>query len=419
MTNATKKIYVFENWSSETPNRIGHLFVENIKGSEHCSFEYDEQFLELNKTCAVLDPDLALYPGRRYVKGKAIFGIFSDSSPDRWGRSLIKRREESTAKKEGRKPRSLTESDFLLGVYDEARMGALRFSLDDGQTFVSDDQTDAAPSFKSLRSLEEASREFEKNKDTFNDKWLDLLLGPGAALGGARPKATFRDTDGSLWIAKFPSGHDENDTGAWEKVTHDLAALAGLNVPPSGLQKLSSSGSTFLVKRFDRRMSRRIHFASAMTMLGRADGASAADGAGYLQIAEFIRSNGCCPKDDLIELWKRIVFNMAVSNTDDHLRNQGFLLADNGWRLSPLYDVNPNPGGEMLSLNVSEESNLIDIGLAVETSHYYGIPADAAKTLAAEICRTVNTNWERLAKKYGISRGNMELMRPAFTASQI
>lgn len=156
-----------------------------------------------------------------------------------------------------------------------------------------------------------------------------------------------------------------------------------------------------------------------MTMLGRADGASAADGAGYLQIAEFIRSNGCCPKDDLIELWKRIVFNMAVSNTDDHLRNQGFLLADNGWRLSPLYDVNPDPGGEMLSLNVSEESNLIDIGLAVETSHYYGIPADTAKTLAAEICRTVNLNWERLAKKYGISRGNIELMRPAFTASQM
>ena len=417
--NNSKTIYVFENWSSVIPQRIGFLYVDNIKGTEHFSFEYDENYINAGKSRTVLDPDLVFYSGRQYVTGKANFGIFSDSSPDRWGRLLIKRREELTAKKEGRKPASLGESDYLLGVYDETRMGALRFSLDDGETFLSDDKTDAAPPFTTLRTLEEAAREFEKNEDPLNDKWLNQLLKPGSSLGGARPKASVRNADGSLWIAKFPSKHDENDTGAWEKVTHDLAALAGLNVPPSKLQKFSSYGSTFLVKRFDRRLSGRIHFSSAMTMLGQVDGASAAEGAGYLQIAEFLRSNGSCPQEDLIELWKRIVFNMAVSNTDDHLRNHGFLLDDNGWRLSPLYDVNPNPSGEMLSLNVSEESNLIDIDLAVETARFYGIAKDKAKTIAADICDTVSKNWERLAKNCGISRGNIELMRPAFAASKI
>ena len=367
----------------------------------------------------VLDPDVAFVRGRQFINDKVNFGIFSDSAPDRWGRLLIKRREELIAKREGRKPKSLTESDYLLGVYDETRMGALRFSLDDGETFLSDEKTDAAPPFTTLRTLEEAAREFEKNEDPFNEKWLNQLLIPGSSLGGARPKATVRDVDGSLWIAKFPSKHDDNDTGAWEKVTHDLAALAGLNVPPSKLQKFSSYGSTFLVKRFDRRLSQRIHFASAMTMLGEVDGASAASGAGYLQIADFLRSKGGYPQGDLIELWKRIVFNMAVSNTDDHLRNHGFLLGDKGWRLSPMYDVNPNPSGDMLSLNVSEESNMIDIDLAVDTARYYGISTSDAKNLAAGSCNTVNRNWERLAKEYNISRGNIELMSPAFMASKM
>ena len=418
MNNENKSIGVYENWSGETPILVGTLYAEVIRGEEHFSFEYDRVFLDSGSRRAVLDPDLDFYIGRQYLHKKTNFGIFSDSAPDRWGRLLIKRREELNARREGRKPKSLTESDFLLGVYDETRMGALRFSLDDGKTFLSDDKTAAAPPWVTLRTLEEAAREFEKNEDPLNAKWLDQLIKPGSSLGGARPKATVQDIDGSLWIAKFPSKHDENDTGAWEKVTHELARLCGLDVPPSKLEVFSPYGSTFLVKRFDRDCKRRIHFSSAMTMLGKTDGASAADGTGYLQIAEFIRSNGSDPKRDLAELWRRIVFNMAVSNTDDHLRNHGFLLTDNGWRLSPLYDVNPVPSGDTLSLNVSEESNFIDIDLALETASYYGVSALCAENTAAMICSTVNRNWERLAKQYGISRGNIELMRPAFTASK-
>ena len=217
----------------------------------------------------MLDPDLALYKGRQYPINKNTFGIFADSSPDRWGRVLMQRREKFLADKEGRKPRKLLDSDYLLGVYDETRMGAIRFRLDDDGPFLSDDKEAAAPPWATLRSLEEASRQFEKDENTLEEKWLRQLIRPGSSLGGARPKATVQAVDGSLWIAKFPSKHDDNNTGAWEKVTHDLARMCGLDVPESRLETFSKLGSTFLVKRFDRDGERRIHFASAMTMLGK------------------------------------------------------------------------------------------------------------------------------------------------------
>ena len=222
--------------------------------------------------------------------------------------------------------------------------------------------------------------------------------------------------DGSLWIAKFPSKHDDNNTGAWEKVVHDLARMSGLNVPESRLETFSKLGSTFLVKRFDRDGDRRIHFASAMTMLGKVDGASADDGTGYLDLVSFLRSNGAAPKMDLVELWKRIVFNMAVSNTDDHLRNHGFILTQTGWRLSPLYDVNPIPYGEYLALNVSEDDSSINFDLAIDTAEYYGISEKEAEIIVKDISTIVRENWERLAVNYGISRGSIEKMRPAFSA---
>ena len=328
----------------------------------------------------------------------------------------MNRREAAEARKEERKPRKLTDADYLLGVFDETRKGALRFSADDGKTFLSNDSSAAVPPWTTLRSLEEASRRFEAEEDPFNDAWLNQLLKPGSSLGGARPKANVKGTDGSLWIAKFPSKNDEHNMGAWEKTAHDLAGLCGMRVSPSKLETFSEAGSTFLVKRFDRDGSRRIHFSSAMTMLGRTDGASVSDGAGYLQIAEFIRSNGSQPGEDLIELWKRIVFNMAISNTDDHLRNHGFLLTDKGWMLSPLYDVNPTPYGDTLSLNVTPDSNLIDLSLAIETASYYGLSLSDAKDEAAKICRAVRDNWERVVARYGVSHGGIDLMRPAFTA---
>jgi len=234
-------------------------------------------------------------------------------------------------------------------------------------------------------------------------------------LGGARPKATVLDTEGNLWIAKFPSKHDDVNVGAWEKVVHDLAKLCGLNVPESKLIDFSKYGSTFLVRRFDRNGKARVHFASAMTMLGKTDGADATDGTGYLDLVSFIKSNGADPKGDLCELWKRIVFNMAVSNTDDHLRNHGFILRKDGWHLSPLYDVNPVPEGDELSLCVNEDEATISLDLALEVSPYFGISRTKAVSLAGDILRIVRMNWSRLATECGLSRNAQENMRPAFS----
>lgn len=225
-----------------------------------------------------------------------------------------------------------------------------------------------------------------------------------------------RDEEGNLWIAKFPSKHDEFNVGAWEKVVHDLAKMCGLNVPESILKNFSKYGSTFLVKRFDRDGNRRIHFASAMTMLGKKDGASAADGTSYLDIVSFLKSNGAQPKKDLIELWKRIVFSMAVSNTDDHLRNHGFILTPKGWCLSPMYDVNPEPAGDELALCVNEYDPTISIELAVDTASYFEISEKDAKAMAKDILLIVKDNWRKLAETYGISRSAIEYMWPAFEA---
>lgn len=197
-------------------------------------------------------------------------------------------------------------------------------------------------------------------------------------------------------------------------VVHDLAIMCALNVPEAKLEHFSKTGSTFLTKRFDRNDAQRIHFASAMTLLGKNDGASAADGSSYLDMASFIRKYGAAPKEDLQELWSRIVFNMAVSNTDDHLRNHGFILAKEGWRLSPLYDVNPNADGDVLSLNVNESNNLIDFKLALEVAPTFGLTAKQANIQLNEIKNIVKNNWRMLAKKHGLNRGEIERMEPAF-----
>ena len=411
-----KTIFVYDDFSTEQPVLMGSLYVNVIKGGESYSFEYDKDWLR--KTCLTLtlDPELMPYSGRQYPTGKNIFGLFADASPDRWGRVLMNKRERILAEKEGRKPSKLYDSDYLLGVYDETRMGGIRFKANQEGPFLSDDKETAAPPWATLRTLEEASRNFENDETGLTEKWLNQLIKPGSSLGGARPKATVVDTKDQLWIAKFPSKNDENDTGAWEMVAHDLAVLCGLNVPEAKLEKFSPLGSTFLIKRFDRMGSKRVHFASAMTLLGKTDGASAADGSSYLDIAAFIKSYGAQPKKDLGELWKRIVFNMAVTNTDDHLRNHAFILTDKGWILSPLYDVNPVPYGDELSLNVDEEDNSISIDLAVQTAVRFGISESDAEAQAEEILKIVREDWEKTAAGYGLSRRQIEEMRPAFSA---
>ena len=413
-----KTIYVFENWSEESPVLIGKLYVSYIRGKEQFAFEYDNSWLTSESANYLLDPDLSLYNGRQYVPmDKALFGVFADSCPDRWGRLLMKRREAVLARKEDRKPKALGESDYLLGVYDKARMGALRFKTEKNGEFLSDDKELATPPWTTLRTLEAASLGFENDESGLEEKWLKQLLAPGSSLGGARPKATVQDEKGNLWIAKFPSKHDEVNSGAWEKVVHDLAELCGLDVPEAKLETFSKNGSTFLVKRFDRNGDKRIHFASAMTLLGKIDGASGSDGSSYLDLVSFIRQNGATPSEDLKELWKRIVFNMVVSNTDDHLRNHGFILTKKGWKLSPLYDVNPIPYGGTLSLNVNMDDNSISIELAISVAKYFDIDEKEAIKIANEVKTIVRDNWERLAGKCGLSRNACEYMRPAFDES--
>ena len=415
MDSKQKNILVFDDFSFDHPFLMGNLFVNYIRGGESYSFEYNKEWLNKTKLKVTLDPVLLPYSGRQYPSGKEIFGLFADASPDRWGRVLMNKRERILATKEGRKPSKLYSSDYLLGVYDETRMGGLRFKIEAEGPFISEDRDNPVPPWTTLRTLEEASRSFENNENGMGEKWLNQLIKPGSSLGGARAKATVSDTKKQLWIAKFPSKNDENDVGAWEMVAHDLAALCCLNVPEAKLEKFSSLGSTYLVKRFDRMFEKRIHFASAMTLLGKTDGASAADGTSYLDIASFIRSYSIQPKDDLLELWKRIVFNMAISNTDDHLRNHAFILSKNGWILSPLYDVNPVPYGEELSLNVDESDNSINLDLAIQTSVKFGIPKAKAEMISKEIINTVKNNWERLAAFYGLNHSQVEEMRPAFS----
>jgi len=313
----------------------------------------------------------------------------------------------------------LTESDFLLGVFDETRSGALRFSLEENGPFLSAGKEMPAPPWATLRSLESASLAFEndeggnRHSGGWDEKWLRQLLAPGSSLGGARPKASIKAPDSSLWIAKFPSKNDEWNSGAWEAVVHDLAAICGLNVPDAKLETFSDVGSTYLVKRFDRAGNRRIHFFSAMALLGKTDGAGA-EGASYLDIASFIKSSGVSPKQDLKELWGRIVFNVAVSNTDDHLRNHGFLLTEHGWTLSPMFDVNPDIYGNALSLGVSENDNSMSFELVVDTARYYDINIHEARSIVAGIQKTICGNWRTLAAQYGLSKESINRMEPAF-----
>ena len=417
MTSGQETVYVYDSFSSDSPSLLGLLYISVIRGTESYAFEYSRDWLSKTNLSISLDPELMPFPGRQFPSGKDIFGMFSDASPDRWGRVLMNKRERILAEKEGRKPRKLHDSDYLLGVYDETRMGGIRFKSDPDGPFLADDRETSVPPWARLRSLEEASRNYENDESGLSEQWLNQLIKPGSSLGGARPKATVVDEQKQLWIAKFPSKDDENDSGAWEMTVHELAAMCGLSVPEARLEKFSRYGSTYLVKRFARNGSERIHYASAMTLLGKTDGASAADGTSYLDLAAFIKAYGANPKADLRELWKRIVFNMAVSNTDDHLRNHAFILSRNGWRLSPLYDVNPVPYGNELSLNINESDNRIDADLAIDTAERFGIGKNEAAKIAAEIIKTVGSNWQRIASGCGISRGQIESMRPAFGLS--
>ena len=397
---------------------LGFLTSKRVRGKEVFSFEYAETWLNNQNPILYLDPHLGFYRGKQYLpEEKNNFGIFLDSSPDRWGRLLMRRREAWQAKEEGRDERPLFESDFLLGVFDGHRMGGLRFKLNQDGPFLNDHKKMATPPWTSLRELEQASLQLER-QDAMNDpeyyRWLSLLIGPGSSLGGARPKASVVDDQGHLWIAKFPSSSDDKNVGAWEMVLHQLAIACGIQVSEARLQKFSSKHATFLSKRFDRtKNQRRIHFASALTLLGLQDGADYLEGVGYLDLVAFVMKKSPQAKEDLEQLWRRMAFNMMVSNTDDHLRNHGFILTNNGWRLSPAYDMNPNEMGHGLTLNISESSNDLDLSIALETAHWYQLKRDRAERILKEMQLEISL-WRTVAKKHGISHSEIEQTKRAF-----
>src|SRR5579871_6172183 len=407
-------IFVYADWAQlSKPVLMGTLSVFHTKGREVFSFAYDKEWLKKGNALG-LDPDLQFFEGPQYLpEGKKNFGIFLDSSPDRWGRVLMARREAIKARMEGKKAKTLFEEDYLLGVLDLHRMGAIRFKTEPSEQFLNDDTMFAAPPMTSLRELEYASLQLEKDLKNDKDslKWINILINPGGSLGGARPKASITRPDG-LWIAKFPSLIDGTDIGGWEVVTQILAKKAGLRTANGIVRKFNSPYHTYLSKRFDRTTSgARIHFASAMTLLGKSDGE---EGASYLDLAAFIIQQGANTDNDLEELWRRIVFFIAVKNTDDHLRNHGFILVPgSGWILSPAYDVNPVHHRTGLTLNISENDNSLDFDLALSVAKYFRLNEQRSQTIISEIKKAV-LGWQKIAIQLSIPRSEQELMASAF-----
>lgn len=417
----TTNIAVYADWIGlAEPLRLGLLHVRRGAGREIFEFEFDSSVLAHPAiTNLQLDPRLGLYEGRQHPpQGHDTFGVFSDASPDPWGRLLMRRRLER-AQRAGQvaKAARLYESDYLLGVHDAYRSGALRLRLNDAGDFLDNQHGTAAPPFVQLRELEAASLALEHDEDNTSatgDEWLRMLIAPGGSLGGARPKASVIDPNGHLWIAKFPSVRDEHDVGAWELVVQTLAKGCGLVVPESLARQFASPHHTYLVRRFDRTLKGRLHFASAMTLTGHQDGDDASTGASYLEIARVLINHGAQTDTDLRELWSRIVFNMLVSNTDDHLRNHGFIFVPGqGWRLSAAYDMNPVPESRSLKLNISEADNAIDLDLARSVAHYFRLSiADADGII--EQSQAVVRQWPKIANKLQIRAREQERMASAF-----
>jgi serine/threonine-protein kinase HipA len=402
--------------SLERPALMGSLRHQTSRSGRLFSFEYDQAWLR-KPEAFTFDPDLALVHGPQYpVAGRLNFGIFFDSSPDRWGRVLMQRRENMCARRERRKARSLTEWDFLLGVHDETRLGVLRFQDPIAGRFVDSDDAFAAPPIASLRELQAASLQFESHADEEDhpdyQKWLTQLFAPGTSLGGARPKASVRDEEGFLCLAKFPSKQDRRDVGAWELVAHRLAAKAGIRVwQARAVRTPDSAYTTFLARRFDRTSKgRRLAFVSAMTLTQRTDGEA---GASYLELVDLLQSRGANTRDDCAELFRRVVFSILIHNTDDHLRNHGFFIGQRGISLSPAYDINPSIERQELSLAIDEVDTACDVSIALDAHAGYGLSKSEADEIIARTTKAV-ASWRREAKRLGIPQAEQDLMEAAF-----
>tara|TARA_Y100000815_G_scaffold176454_1_gene160690 strand:- start:3898 stop:5148 length:1251 start_codon:yes stop_codon:yes gene_type:complete len=407
-------IYVFADWVSlGKPTLVGVLSAHFAKGKKAFSFEYDKDWLKTDAQ-RLLDPDIEFYSGPQYPANKENFGIFLDSMPDTWGKTLMQRRAAQDARAKEEKAPKLYEIDYLLGVFDESRMGALRFKTELEGPFLDNDAQSPTPPWSSLGELQEAVNQLENDEqsDTIR-KWIAVLIAPGSSLGGARPKANILDAHKNLWIAKFPSKTDAMDKAAWEYLAYKLAIASGIEMAESKIEKISGQYHTFLTKRFDRDNGNRIHFASAMTMTGNTEDVIRDTTPSYLEIVEFIENYGVDVEANLHQLWRRIVFNIAISNTDDHLRNHGFILQDKGWVLSPAYDLNPSVEKDGLSLNIDMDDNALNFDLAISVKEYFRLSDEEMQTILDEV-QTVVKNWKKIAKKIGLKNAEIELMAGAF-----
>jgi serine/threonine-protein kinase HipA len=392
-------------------SKVGTLYREGAgRAGEVISFEYDHGYLA-QPWCLAIDPELPLHAGRQYpTSERELFGVFRDTAPDRWGRVLLERRAALEAKQQGRRRRRLSEWDFLIGVSDRTRLGALRLRQTEPPRAYVDDHEHSVPPFARLRELEGIAREL--SRDDAEDRpeyaqWLAQLIAPGTSLGGARPKASVSGEDAELWLAKFPAHDDRRDVGAWEYFACQLARTAGVHVCESRLLDFGSRYRTYAVKRFDReRRSRRL-YASAMTLSCQRDGA---DGS-YVDIAEVIQQRGDPDfiAEDLAQLYGRVAFSILIANRDDHLRNHGFLRTAGGWRLSPAFDINPNPDKHEHALAIDEFDPMPSIASLHATHRYYRLTAAAASSIEAR-ARAAVRRWPRIAIKVGVSAAEQRLL---------
>lgn len=407
-------IWVYADWKGmPSPKCIGILSAQQAKGRKAFSFSYDVDWINSQEQL-LLDPDIAWYSGLQYPNGKENFGVFLDSMPDTWGRTLMKRRAAFNEKEQGKPAPGLYDIDFLLGVHDLSRMGALRFKREPDGDFLDNDPVSPTPPWASIRELQHGAKLIESNEDTVEvRKWLYMLMAPGSSLGGARPKANILDEYGHPWIAKFPSKNDTIDKGAWEYLAYRLAVDSGINMAESRLEHIAGPYHTFFTKRFDREKQTRIHFASAMTMTGKNEELIRDETPSYLDIVEFIQFSGIQIEEDLLQLWRRIVFNILISNTDDHLRNHGFILTNKGWRLSPAFDINPSIDKVGLALNIDMDNNSMDIDLVKSVGVYFRLGKNEMNSIIDEVKSGIS-GWKKIATEIGIPRNEQMIMAPAF-----
>ncbi len=395
--------------------KVGTLYRSSSRTDLPVSFEYTPEWRG-SERAFMLDPRLELWQGEQYPPANAAaFGVFMDSAPDRWGRVLMERREAAAARREGRSARNLQELDFLLGVHDLTRMGALRLRRPGGPFL--DDSRNAAPPVTSLRELADISQRIEESgveRLPEYEKWLAAIITPGSSLGGARPKACFTESDGRLWIAKFPARDDRYDVGAWEYLVHQLARDANILVPESRQVSLTPPYRAFCVARFDRQGKSRRMYASAMTLLECEDGAT---NAGYLDIAEFVSNYGAHGHidGDLEQLFRRVLFNVLIGNRDDHLRNHGFIREPSGWRLSPAFDMNPSLSKIEHALTLDGSSAEPSIELVLSTSEFYRLDPSEATRIIDQTTKVVAT-WRTQATQLKLPREEIELMETVFRA---